>query len=183
MTHPKVSSDPRLRERYGIKSAGKNRIWITLFSLFLVLSWFIWSGTNFANPDIRSTLISFKVVSDQKISITYKILVRDTTIEHSCSLVAKDIDKNTLTVGKKEDMKITNVNEVEIKYLNLLVDDLPENFEVAFRYQGKTENVIVKSKKENLLIIKTENEILKPASGQSAVFYKEGCCLGGGVIQ
>jgi hypothetical protein len=102
VTHPKVSSDPRLRERYGIKSAGKNRIWITLFSLFLVLSWFIWSGTNFANPDIRSTLISFKVVSDQKISITYKILVRDTTIEHSCSLVAKDIDKNT--VGEVVDL-------------------------------------------------------------------------------
>ena len=102
MTHPKVSSDPRLRERYGIKSAGKNRIWITLFSLFLVLSWFIWSGTNFANPDIRSTLISFKVVSDQKISITYKILVRDTTIEHSCSLVAKDFDKNT--VGEVVDL-------------------------------------------------------------------------------
>ena len=102
MTHPKVSSDPRLRERYGIKSAGKNRIWITLFSLFLVLSWFVWSGTNFANPDIRSTLISFKVVSDQKISITYKILVRDTTIEHSCSLVAKDFDKNT--VGEVVDL-------------------------------------------------------------------------------
>lgn len=102
MTHPKVSSDPRLRERYGIEAAGKNRIWITLFSLFLVLSWFIWSGTNFANPDIRSTLISFKVVSDQKISITYKILVRDTTIEHSCLLVAKDIDKNT--VGEVVDL-------------------------------------------------------------------------------
>jgi Domain of unknown function (DUF4307) len=102
VTHPKVPSDPRLRERYGIKSAGKNRIWITLFSLFLVLSWFIWSGTNFANPDIRSTLISFKVVSDQKISITYKILVRDTTIEHSCSLVAKDFDKNT--VGEVVDL-------------------------------------------------------------------------------
>ena len=102
MTHPKVSSDPRLRERYGIKPAGKNRIWITLFSLFLVLSWLIWSGTNFANPDIRSTLISFKVVSDQKISITYKILVRDTTIEHSCSLVAKDFDKNT--VGEVVDL-------------------------------------------------------------------------------
>jgi hypothetical protein len=106
VTHPKVSSDPRLRERYGIKSAGKNRIWITLFSLFLVLSWFIWSGTNFANPDIRSTLISFKVVSDQKISITYRILVRDTTIEHSCSLVAKDFDKNT--VGEVVDLMPTS---------------------------------------------------------------------------
>ena len=41
-------------------------------------------------------------MSDQKISITYKILVRDTTIEHSCSLVAKDIDKNT--VGEVVDL-------------------------------------------------------------------------------
>jgi hypothetical protein len=96
VTHPKVLIDPRLRERYGIKSAGKKRIWITVCSLFIVLAWFIWSGTNFANPDIRSTLISFKVVSDQKISITYKISVRDTEIDHSCSLVAKDIDKNTV---------------------------------------------------------------------------------------
>lgn len=96
MTHPKVLIDPRLRERYGIKSAGKKRIWITVCSLFIVLAWFIWSGTNFANPDIRSTLISFKVVSDQKISITYKISVRDTEIDHSCSLVSKDIDKNTV---------------------------------------------------------------------------------------
>jgi hypothetical protein len=102
VTHPKVLTDPRLRERYGIKSAGKNRIWITLLSLLLVLSWFIWSGTNFANPDIRSTLISFKVVSDQKISITYKISVRDLSTEHSCSLVAKDIDKNT--VGEVVDL-------------------------------------------------------------------------------
>jgi hypothetical protein len=96
VTHPKVLIDPRLRERYGIKSAGKKRIWITVCSLFIVLAWFIWSGTNFANPDIRSTLISFKVVSDQKISITYKISVKDTEINHSCSLVAKDIDKNTV---------------------------------------------------------------------------------------
>ena len=102
MTHPKVLIDPRLRERYGIKSAGKKRIWITVCSLFIVLAWFIWSGTNFANPDIRSTLISFKVVSDQKISITYKISVRDTEIDHSCSLVAKDIDKNT--VGEVVDL-------------------------------------------------------------------------------
>jgi len=50
----------------------------------------------FCKPQIRSTLISFKIVSDQKVSITYKISVRDLSKEHSCSLVAKDIDKNTV---------------------------------------------------------------------------------------
>ncbi len=96
MTHPKVLTDPRLRQRYGIKSGGKNRLFIILLSIFLISAWFIWSGTNFANPQIRSTLISFKIVSDQKVSITYKISVRDLSKEHSCSLVAKDIDKNTV---------------------------------------------------------------------------------------
>lgn len=96
MTHPKVLTDPRLRQRYGIKSGGKNRLFIILLSILLILAWFIWSGTNFANPQIRSTLISFKIVSDQKVSITYKISVRDLNKEHSCSLIAKDIDKNTV---------------------------------------------------------------------------------------
>lgn len=96
MTHPKVLTDPRLRQRYGIKSDGKNRLFIILLSILLILAWFIWSGTNFANPQIRSTLISFKIVSDQKVSITYKISVRDLNKEHSCSLIAKDIDKNTV---------------------------------------------------------------------------------------
>ena len=96
MTHPKVLTDPRLRQRYGIKSGGKNRLFIILLSIFLISAWFIWSGTYFANPQIRSTLISFKIVSDQKVSITYKISVRDLNKEHSCSLIAKDIDKNTV---------------------------------------------------------------------------------------
>ena len=96
MTHPKVLTDPRLRQRYGIKSGGKNRLFIILLSILLISAWFIWSGTNFANTQIRSTLISFKIVSDQKVSITYKISVRDLNKEHSCSLIAKDIDKNTV---------------------------------------------------------------------------------------
>jgi hypothetical protein len=66
-----------------------------------VAAWFIWSGFNAANPDLRSELISFKVLNDQSISITYKITVRDLSKNHSCSLVARDIDKNT--VGEVSD--------------------------------------------------------------------------------
>ena len=63
---------------------------------------FIWSGFNAANPDVRSELISFKVLDDQSISITYKITVRDLSKDHSCSVVARDIDKNT--VGQVADL-------------------------------------------------------------------------------
>jgi hypothetical protein len=94
--NPKVLSDPRLRQRYGIKPAGKSRLWIAVISIALICAWFIWSATNFANPKISSTLISFEVISDQKVSITYQVLVRDLAQQHSCTVVAKDRDKNTV---------------------------------------------------------------------------------------
>ncbi|MEY2703477.1 MAG: hypothetical protein RLY43_2116 [Bacteroidota bacterium] len=98
-------------------------------------------------------------------------------------IISKDINKNTLTVGKKEELKTQNTKEVSVKYVNLLVEELPREFEVAFRYQGKKEKVKVENSKSEEIILKLENEIVQPAAGQSAVFYKDGCCLGGGVIQ
>ena len=100
--HPKVLSDPALRERYGIKSA-KNPLYLLAgILLTVVAAWFIWSGYNTANPDVRSELISFKVINDQSISITYKVTVRDLNKDHSCTVVARDIDKNT--IGQVSDL-------------------------------------------------------------------------------
>jgi len=89
-------------QRYGIKPAGKKRNLLTGSLILIVASWFIWSGYNAANPAIRSDLISFKNVDDQSISITYSIQVRNTNIDHSCSLIARDFDKNT--VGEISDL-------------------------------------------------------------------------------
>ena len=100
--HPKVLSDPALRERYGIKSAKNPRYLLAGILLTVVAAWFIWSGYNTANPDVRSELISFKVINDQSISITYKVTVRDLNKDHSCSVVAWDIDKNT--IGQVSDL-------------------------------------------------------------------------------
>jgi hypothetical protein len=94
--HPKVLADPTLRERYGIKVAKKPPYLIAGILLCVIAAWFIWSGFNAANPDVRSELISFKVIDQQNISITYKITVRDLNTDHSCSVVARDIDKNTI---------------------------------------------------------------------------------------
>jgi hypothetical protein len=96
MVHPKVLTDPILRERYGIKPKGRSNIWLVISFATLALLWFIWSGTNFANPAIRSELISFQVIDEQKLSITYSIQVRDLTTSHSCNLVARDFDKNVV---------------------------------------------------------------------------------------
>jgi hypothetical protein len=92
--HPKVLSDPALRERYGIKAAKSPRYFLAAILLGIIAAWFIWSGLSAANPKVRSELISFQVIDEQSISITYKITARDLSTGHSCSLVARDIDKN-----------------------------------------------------------------------------------------
>ena len=102
MTHPKVLTDPRLIQRYGIKPAPSKRYLFTGVLILLVSSWFIWSGYNAANPAVRSDLISFKNIDDQSISITYSIQVRNKNIDHSCSLIARDLEKNT--VGEVSDL-------------------------------------------------------------------------------
>ena len=102
MTHPKVLTDPRLMQRYGIKPAHSKRYLLTGFLVLVVASWFIWSGYNAANPAVRSDLISFKTIDDRSISLTYSIQVRDPNIDHSCSLIARDLEKNT--VGEVSDL-------------------------------------------------------------------------------
>ncbi len=89
-------------QRYGIKKAGVNRYPLIAVSALIVSAWFIWSGYNAANPEVRSDLISFKNIDDQSISITYSIQVRNIDIDHSCSLIARDFEKNT--VGEVSDL-------------------------------------------------------------------------------
>ena len=96
MVHPKVFTDPMLRERYGIKSNRRSNIWLLIGLSIISIFWFIWSGTNIANPQIRSQLISFKVINEQSISITYTLQVKNLNTAHSCDLVARDIDKNVV---------------------------------------------------------------------------------------
>ncbi|MCX6446736.1 MAG: DUF4307 domain-containing protein [Actinobacteria bacterium] len=89
-------------QRYGIKKAGGNRYPLIAVSALIVSAWFIWSGYNAANPEVRSDLISFKNIDDQSISITYSIQARNINIDHSCSLIARDLEKNT--VGEVSDL-------------------------------------------------------------------------------
>jgi hypothetical protein len=96
MVHPKIFKDPMLRERYGIKSNRRTNLWLAMGLSVLSIIWFIWSGTNIANPQIRSQLITFKVIDDQSISITYTLQVKDLDRPHSCDLVARDIEKNVV---------------------------------------------------------------------------------------
>lgn len=96
MVHPKVRIDPILRERYGIKNGGRSNLWLAIFLSLICLGWFFWSGSNIANPQVRSELISFKVIDEQTVSVTYTLKVKNLSTEHSCNLVARDLAKNVV---------------------------------------------------------------------------------------
>ncbi len=88
-----------LRERYG--NFGKES-WLSGWKLpaliFLIVggSWLLWSANHAANPEVRSTLISFKSDSPTSISIRYSLSFKHPSTNHQCTLVARDKDKNTV---------------------------------------------------------------------------------------
>ena len=104
--HPKVHTDPALRARYGIVGGKNSRFFIAGILLSITAAWFIWSGIDAANPPVRSNLISFTAEDRKTVSITYTVSVRDLSINHSCSLVARDFAKNV--VGEVVDLLPAN---------------------------------------------------------------------------
>lgn len=104
------------------------------------------------------------------------------TSQEPLYVLYKNVEDNTITVGEKKDLNNSVVDKVVLKNTNLLVNDLPKEFNVAFRYQGKKFPVEIIDHTNNVITLKLKEEIISPAEGQSAVFYKEGFCMGGGVV-
>ena len=89
-----------MAQRYGIKRQSSWKIPAALL-LILGLPWLMWSAWHHANPEIRVTLISFQNEKSDSIEITYKVDRRNPSLPLTCTLVARDIDKNV--VGEIED--------------------------------------------------------------------------------
>ncbi len=89
-----------MAQRYGTKRQSGWKIPATLL-LILGLPWLMWSAWHHANPEIRVTLVSFQNEKSDSIEITYKVDRRNPSLPLTCTLVARDIDKNV--VGEIED--------------------------------------------------------------------------------
>ena len=89
-----------MEERYGKR---RKNTWLIPagITVIIFIPWLMWSAWNFANPEIRVTLISFQNEKSDSIEITYKVDRRDPGSPLTCTLVARDIDKNV--VGEIED--------------------------------------------------------------------------------
>jgi Domain of unknown function (DUF4307) len=90
-----------LDERYGKK---RKNTWVipAAFTFIVFIPWLMWSAWHHSNPEIRYTLVSFQNEKSGSIDITYLIERRDPATPLTCTLVARDIDKNV--VGEIEDL-------------------------------------------------------------------------------
>ena len=88
-------------DRYGIRPASRWR-GVALIIAVLGIVWVFWAGLHHANPEVRATLISFQVRDDRSIAIRYEISRRSADSEITCTLVARDFDKNI--VGQIDDL-------------------------------------------------------------------------------
>ena len=87
-------------DRYGVRPT---KGWVTPAVVIAVIgiSWLIWAGLHHSNPNIRVSVISFTATTDRAMSIRYEVVRKDKGQVITCTLVARDYDKNV--VGQIED--------------------------------------------------------------------------------
>ncbi len=93
-------------------------------------------------------------------------------------LVSKDIKKNIIYVGEEKDLLTKKTKVSEISWVSKKLK-LPAQLDVRLRYRAGLKKAILKKNGE--LELKTPERAI--TSGQSAVFYKKGELLGGGIIE
>ena len=88
-------------DRYGIRP---RRAWISYAVAFALIGggWLVWSALDHANPQIRTSLISFNNQNPRKVEVRYSITRRDPSQEITCTLIARDFDVNV--VGQIDDV-------------------------------------------------------------------------------
>ncbi|NCV41860.1 MAG: DUF4307 domain-containing protein [Actinobacteria bacterium] len=87
-------------DRYGVRPT-KGWVAPAIFIAVIGISWLVWVGLHYSNPDIRSSVISFTATTDRAMSIRYEVVRKDKDQVLTCTLVARDYDKTV--VGQIED--------------------------------------------------------------------------------
>lgn len=97
-------------------------------------------------------------------------------------IIAKDIEKNTITVSEKKPEEYTK-KDFLIESVSLVTNEYTDHFtcEARGRYRAPLATVSIKKEGDSLRVTHVKGDLV-PASGQSLVLYKNNKCLGGGVI-
>jgi hypothetical protein len=94
------SSEFSYEDRYGVKASKGWKLPAAIIALVGII-WIFWAGLFHATPEFRTTLISFSVLSDEEVSIRYSVQRKDDSTLATCTLQARDVQKNV--VGEIED--------------------------------------------------------------------------------
>lgn len=98
-------------------------------------------------------------------------------------VIEKNIEDNTLTVSKNKPTTSAHSNEITLKEVNLISDEINfnNNVEVRMRYrQDLQKGYLTVNNDVGKIVFSAPVEYVAP--GQSVVFYNKGICLGGGVV-
>ncbi len=102
-------------------------------------------------------------------------------------VISKDLEKNTVTVASKEDEleKINSIREIVLDNLHLISGNekyIENKISVRIRYRQQKQTCQIKKENEGYHVVFDEPQS-GIAVGQSAVFYDDEVCLGGGIIE
>jgi hypothetical protein len=98
MKRSRKEIDPKrafLIERYGKSYVTPSRWKIPAALLALIgIPWLLWSAGFHSTPSLRYELIAFKVIDERSIEITYLLERNEINLPVTCTLVARDFEKN-----------------------------------------------------------------------------------------
>lgn len=98
-------------------------------------------------------------------------------------VIRKDLARNHLIVGTKDALGSTNFIIKDLHWVNGEAPDEKIRLGVQVRYRAAEQWATLIPRSGQKAEIDLENPIADITPGQLAVFYKEGECLGGGLIQ
>ena len=96
--------DARLADRYGAAASPRRRrtrLAAGAVAALLALGWVVWAGLGQADADVRASDVGFRIVSDQRVDVTYDV-GKDPGRTAVCTLQALDRGKGTVGVAQVE---------------------------------------------------------------------------------
>jgi tRNA-specific 2-thiouridylase len=98
-------------------------------------------------------------------------------------VLQKDLEKNTLIVGPKEQLGRDNFIVGQINWIQGIAPSNTENLQVQIRYRAIEASAALQVLGETRTQVRLEKPLPDVTPGQFAVFYSGLECLGGGIIQ
>ncbi len=97
-------------------------------------------------------------------------------------VLVKDIEKNEIVVGTREELAIRSLNVSNVNWINGIQPVETIETTVKIRYKSAPVQALVAPLGNNEVLVDFREAVFGATAGQAAVFYKEERCIGGGII-